>query len=114
MTSKSKVAAKFWGPNAKDEEKVLIVDGELMHGVMDKSQFGASAFGLVHSIYEIYGPESAGMLLSILSRLFIKFIQSHGFTCRMDDLILTKDGDKWRRDLLDNGVGLGRIQASYE
>ncbi|KAG1142379.1 hypothetical protein G6F36_015567 [Rhizopus arrhizus] len=44
MTSKSKVAAKFWGPNAKDEEKVLIVDGELMHGVMDKSQFGASAF----------------------------------------------------------------------
>ncbi|KAG1450609.1 hypothetical protein G6F46_007887 [Rhizopus delemar] len=107
MTSKSKVAAKFWGPNAKDEEKVLIVDGELMHGVMDKSQFGASAFGLVHSIYEIYGPESAGMLLSILSRLFIKFIQSHGFTCRMDDLILTKDGDKWRRDLLDNGVGLG-------
>ncbi|KAI9278023.1 hypothetical protein BY458DRAFT_452613 [Sporodiniella umbellata] len=107
MTSKSKVPAKFWGPHAKEEDKVLVVEGEFLHGVMDKSQFGASAFGLVHSIYEIYGPESAGMLLSILSRLFIKFIQNHGFTCRMDDLILTESGNKWRRDLLDNGVGLG-------
>ncbi|ORE11227.1 beta and beta-prime subunits of DNA dependent RNA-polymerase [Rhizopus microsporus var. microsporus] len=107
MTSKSKVPAKFWGPNAKEEDKVLVMDGELIHGVMDKSQFGASAFGLVHSVYEIYSPEAAGMLLSILSRLFIKFLQSHGFTCRMDDLVLTKEGDQWRRDLLDQGVGLG-------
>lgn len=107
MTSKSKVPAKFWGPNAKDEEIVNVMDGELIHGILDKSQFGASSFGLVHSVYEIYGPESAGMLLSILGRLFIKFIQHHGFTCRMDDLILTTEGDKWRRDLLDGGKGLG-------
>ncbi|RCI04863.1 hypothetical protein CU098_005024 [Rhizopus stolonifer] len=107
MTSKSKVPARFWGPNAKEEEIVNVMDGELLHGILDKSQFGASSFGLVHSIYEIYGPEKAGMLLSILGRLFIKFIQSHGFTCRMDDLILTKEGDKWRRDLLDGGKGLG-------
>ncbi|KAK4517294.1 uncharacterized protein ATC70_000628 [Mucor velutinosus] len=107
MTSKSKVPAKFWGPNAKEEEIVNVMDGELIHGILDKSQFGASAFGLVHSVYEIYGPESAGMLLSILGRLFIKFIQHHGFTCRMDDLILTEEGNKWRRDLLDGGKGLG-------
>jgi DNA-directed RNA polymerase I subunit RPA1 len=107
MTSKSKVPAKLWGPNAKDEEIVNVVEGELMHGILDKSQFGASAFGLVHNIYEIYGPESAGMLLSILGRLFIKFIQHHGFTCRMDDLILTDAGNKWRRDLIDSGKSLG-------
>ncbi|KAI8067394.1 hypothetical protein BDF21DRAFT_496279 [Thamnidium elegans] len=107
MTSKSKVPAKYWGPNAADEEIVLIVDGDLMHGILDKSQFGASAFGLVHNVYEIYGPESAGMLLSILCRLFIKFIQNHGFTCRMDDLLLTNEGDKWRRDLIDGGKELG-------
>jgi DNA-directed RNA polymerase I subunit RPA1 len=107
MTSKSKVPAKFWGPNAKDEETVNVMEGELLHGILDKSQFGASSFGLVHSIYEIYGPESAGMILSILGRLFIKFIQHHGFTCRMDDLILTEAGDKWRRDLIDGGKELG-------
>ncbi|KAI8356090.1 hypothetical protein EDC96DRAFT_609602 [Choanephora cucurbitarum] len=107
MTSKSKVPARYWGPNAKEEEVVNIMEGELLHGILDKSQFGASAFGLVHSIYEIYGAEKAGMLLSILGRLFIKFIQSHGFTCRMDDLVLTKEGDQWRRDLLDDGKDLG-------
>ncbi|KAI8888789.1 beta and beta-prime subunits of DNA dependent RNA-polymerase [Backusella circina FSU 941] len=107
MTSKSKVPAKFWGPHATEEDKVLVVDGYLIHGILDKAQFGATAYGLVHSVYEIYGAESAGMLLSILSRLFIKFIQHHGFTCRMDDLILTDEGNKWRRDLLDNSTGLG-------
>ncbi|KAI8982682.1 hypothetical protein BDB01DRAFT_851164 [Pilobolus umbonatus] len=107
MTSKSKVPARFWGPNASEEEHVCVMNGELMHGVLDKSQFGASAFGLVHSIYEIYGGEYAGMMLSILGRLFIKFLQSHGFTCRMDDLTLTVEGDTWRRDLIDQGQGLG-------
>ncbi|KAI9472443.1 MAG: hypothetical protein EXX96DRAFT_584119 [Benjaminiella poitrasii] len=113
MTSKSKVPARFWGPNAKEEEVVNVMEGELLHGILDKSQFGASSFGLVHSVYEIYGAEPAGMLLSIFGRLFIKFIQNHGFTCRMDDLILTKEGDKWRRDLLDGGKKLGN-EAHYE
>ncbi|KAI8987844.1 hypothetical protein BDF20DRAFT_814125 [Mycotypha africana] len=107
LTSKSKVPARFWGPDAKEEEVVNVMEGQLIHGILDKSQFGASSYGLVHSVYEIYGAESAGILLSILGRLFIKFIQSHGFTCRMDDLILTKEGDQWRRDLLNEGKGLG-------
>ncbi|KAG2223195.1 hypothetical protein INT45_011541 [Circinella minor] len=106
--SKSKVPGRYWGPDAKEEENVLVMDGELLIGILDKSQFGASAYGLVHSIYELYGPESAGMILSIFGRLFTKYIQSHGFTCRMDDLRLTEEGDKWRRDLLTDGQGLGR------
>lgn len=108
MESKSKVPGRFWGPVAKEEEKVLVMDGELITGVLDKSQFGATAYGLVHAVYELYGAESAGKLLSILGRLFITFVQTHGFTCRMDDLILTEEGDKWRRDLIDNGKDLGR------
>ncbi|KAI9488674.1 hypothetical protein BDB00DRAFT_877143 [Zychaea mexicana] len=108
MKSKSKVPGRFWGPDAKEEENVMVMDGELLIGILDKSQFGASAYGLVHSIYELYGPESAGMILSIFGRLFTKYIQSHGFTCRMDDLRLTTEGDKWRRDLLTDGQGLGR------
>lgn len=107
MTSKSKVPHHYWGHYAEDEGKVLFVEGDLMHGILDKSQFGASSFGMVHNVYEIYGAESAGMLLSILCRLFIKFIQHHGFTCRMDDLILTKAGNQWRRDLLNGGTELG-------
>lgn len=113
MKSKSKVPGKYWGPNATEEGDVLVMDGELLTGVLDKSQFGASAYGLVHSVYELYGPESAGKLLSILGRLFTKFVQTHGFTCRMDDLRLTEEGDKWRRELLEKGKDLGE-QAHLE
>ncbi|KAI8391772.1 uncharacterized protein BYT42DRAFT_642179 [Radiomyces spectabilis] len=113
MESKSKVPGRFWGPDGADEAKVLVMDGELVMGILDKSQFGATAYGLVHSIYELYGAEAAGKLLSIFGRLFTKYIQFRGFSCRMDDLILTKEGDKARRDLLDNGRSLG-LEAHLE
>ncbi|ORX57972.1 beta and beta-prime subunits of DNA dependent RNA-polymerase [Hesseltinella vesiculosa] len=113
MTSTSKVPGRFWGPDFEDDANVLVFDGELLRGVLDKSQFGATAYGLVHSVYEIYGPESAGKLLSIFGRLFTKFVQWHGFTCRMDDLLLTNEGDQWRRDILDGGKNLG-IEAHLE
>lgn len=99
---------RYWGKDASEEGEVLVMDGELLTGVLDKAQFGASAYGLVHSIYELYGPDAAGKILSIFGRLFTKFVQSHGFTCRMDDLRLTEEGDKWRRDLLNDGQALGR------
>ncbi|KAI9310913.1 hypothetical protein BX666DRAFT_2032405 [Dichotomocladium elegans] len=113
LTGKPKVPGKYWGEDAKEEGTVLVMDGELLTGVLDKSQFGATAYGLVHSIYELYGGSAADKILSIFGRLFTKFVQSHGFTCRMDDLILTEEGDKWRRDILEGGKGLG-LEAHLE
>lgn len=83
------------------------MDGELLCGVLDKSAFGATDFGLVHSVYELYGAESAGRLLGILSRLFTKFLQYRAFTCRMDDLALTPSGNGSRAELLKRGKNLG-------
>lgn len=50
-----------------------------MHGVIDKAQYGSR--GLVHACQEIYGNHMAGILLSSLGRLFVQFLQMHGFTC---------------------------------
>lgn len=100
LTSKAKVSGDLWGKGS-EEGKVLFVDGELLCGVLDKSQFGASDYGLVHSCYELYGPDIAGKLLGVLSRLFTKFLQHRAFTCRMDDLTLTVNGDTSRRELLE-------------
>ena len=33
--------------------QVVIRDGQLLCGVLDKAQFGPSEFGLVHSCYEV-------------------------------------------------------------
>lgn len=106
MSSKAKVAGDLWGKGS-EEGKVLLMHGELLCGILDKSQFGATDYGLVHSVYELYGADVAGRLLGVLSRLFTKYLQHRAFTCRMDDLTLTPEGDKWRRDILRKDRNLG-------
>jgi hypothetical protein len=83
------------------------MDGELVSGVLDKASFGASDYGLVHSVYELYGPDIAGKLLGILSRLFTKYLQHYAFTCRMDDLVLTPAGDAERAGIIQKNANLG-------
>ena len=124
LTSKARVPAQYWS-NAPEEERVEFVDGELLTGVLDKNQFGASADGLVHAVYEVYGPRYAGKLLTVLGRLFTTYLQHRGFTCGIDDLRLTSDGDQARRKVLvkatKDGIGAatefarlarGRTQAA--
>lgn len=96
LDSATKVPADMWGTKS-EEGSVIIRDNELLTGVLDKSQFGATEYGLVHSCYELYGPTFAGKLLSTLSRLFTIYLQSVGFTCGMDDMLLQAGAEK-RRD----------------
>ncbi|EPQ30412.1 uncharacterized protein PFL1_01938 [Pseudozyma flocculosa PF-1] len=111
LVSKAKVGGRNWGKDHASEAEVIVEDGELLCGVLDKSQFGAVSKGLVHSVYEVYGPEYAGKLLSIFSRLFTKFLQANAFSCRMDDLMLTPEGDAQRRRILDERRAEGRTVA---
>ncbi|KAJ7490360.1 hypothetical protein B0H11DRAFT_2010213 [Mycena galericulata] len=106
LNAETKVPGHLWGGDSK-EDKVIFMDGELLCGVLDKAAFGASDYGLVHSVYELYGANTAGKLLGILSRLFTKFLQHRAFTCRMDDLTLTPEGNGWRNDLLRKGKNWG-------
>ena len=103
LQGKAKVAANVWGKwdeKLPTEADVIFMDGELLCGVLDKSAFGASDYGLVHSVYELYGADIAGRLLGTLSRLFTKFLQMRAFTCRMDDLTLTPSGNTARAEII--------------
>lgn len=61
--------------------QVVIREGELLVGVLDKAHYGSSAYGLVHCCYELYGGETSGKLLSCLARLFTAYLQLYrGFT----------------------------------
>lgn len=55
------------------EYTLLIHKNELVRGVIDKAQF--DKYGLVHMVQELYGSNAAGILLSVLSRLFTLFLQ---------------------------------------
>ena len=63
-------------------------EGQLLSGVLDKSQLGASQFGFVHSCQELYGGDVANHLLSALGRLFTGFLQLHGFTLGVEDILV--------------------------
>ncbi|XP_052173227.1 DNA-directed RNA polymerase I subunit 1 isoform X2 [Diospyros lotus] len=86
------------------EHMLFIWKNELVHGVIDKAQFGK--YGLVHTVQELYGSKTAGILLSALSRLFTVFLQIHGFTCGVDDLMILPRYDiKRKKELQDEDVG---------
>jgi DNA-directed RNA polymerase I subunit RPA1 len=120
LISKNKISHDLWGraDSAKDaadpdmsENVVVFLDGHLIRGVLDKSQYGASAFGLIHSVHELYGPRIANRLLGVLSRLFTKYLQHDAFSCRMDDLILTAEGERLRQKILDDAAEDGTKTA---
>lgn len=106
LNAKAKVPKSAWGPGSQEDE-VIFMHGELLCGTLDKSAFGASDYGLVHSVYELYGADVAGRLLGVLSRLFTKFLQHRAFTCRMDDLTLTDAGNAKRTELIRNAANFG-------
>lgn len=94
------------------EHLVLVRDGELLRGVLDKAAFGATDFSLVHAVYEAYGPSKAGLLLNALGRLFTAYLQSYsGHSCRMEDLVLTKEADEERRRLVQRAYNIGSRSA---
>jgi DNA-directed RNA polymerase I subunit RPA1 len=85
----------------KQEEHLIVFRyGELLCGVLDKNAMGNASMGIVHAVYEIYGPELAGLLLTSFGRLFTYYLQIAGHTCGIEDLVLTESTEKTRAELL--------------
>ena len=117
ISSKTQTSASNWGPGS-EEGMVIVKDGELLTGVLDKRQIGSKAGGLVHAVYEAYGHTVAGRLLSILGRLLTKVLHIRAFSCGVEDLVLTPEGDARRQDHLkkvdDIGLEVASMTVSLE
>lgn len=110
LESKNKVKNDYWGSGSQEND-VLFKNGELLCGILDKSQYGAAQYGIVHSLHEVYGPSVASKALSVLGRLFTNYTMTTAFTCGMDDLRLTQEGNKWRAEILEKSIDIGRVAA---
>lgn len=113
MEGKTQLKAQQWGKNS-EEGQVLFQDGEFITGILDKAHIGQSSGGMVHAVHEIYGASVAGKLLSCLGRLLTRYLNMRAFSCGMDDLRLTKQGEAARLDALKevNRAGL-KIASNY-
>ncbi|XP_005101550.1 DNA-directed RNA polymerase I subunit RPA1 [Aplysia californica] len=122
LQSRAKIPEKNWakwnqgrtlGPlsgNLEElgESTVIVSEGELLQGVLDKAHYGPSAYGLVHCCYELYGGEVAGLFLTYLGRLFTSFLQRVGFSLGAGDILVQKKANKKRKSIIKKSLHLGR------
>uniref|UniRef100_A0A0A9YLI0 DNA-directed RNA polymerase subunit n=2 Tax=Lygus hesperus TaxID=30085 RepID=A0A0A9YLI0_LYGHE len=127
LTSRAKISSSAW-PASKDpvkagstpfrdsfemtEAEVVIREGELLCGVLDKMHFGATPYSLVHCIHELYGSEVSSRLLSSFSKLFTAFLQTEGFTLGVEDILVVKKADAERRKIVEAVRQIGEDVAS--
>lgn len=109
MAAKCKTPSDAWGKGS-GEEKMHIWRNYLVTGVVDKSMFGKN--GLLHVFHELYGAERTSIFTASLSRLFTGFLQRHGFTCGISDVLLLKDVEDLRSALLDSADFRGLAAAA--
>uniref|UniRef100_A0A8B9VRB4 DNA-directed RNA polymerase subunit n=1 Tax=Anas zonorhyncha TaxID=75864 RepID=A0A8B9VRB4_9AVES len=124
LTGKAKIGGKAWikGPanrclnlDSMCESQVIIRNGELLCGVLDKAHFGSSAYGLVHCCYEIYGGETSGKVLTCLGRLFTAYLQLYrGFTMGIEDILVKPEADQKRQKIIEksNQHGIEAVRAA--
>ncbi|OHE92290.1 RNA polymerase Rpb1 [Colletotrichum orchidophilum] len=114
MSGKCQVKGEQWGKGHSEEGSVLFQDGQFLTGILDKAHLGPSSGGLVHSIHEVYGPAVAGKLLSGMGRLLTRYLNMRAFTCGMDDLRLTSEGEQARKEALKAAKDIGlEVAAKY-
>jgi len=71
---------------------VVIRDGKLIMGVIDKASIGAEKTeSLLHKIVKIYGTDKARMFMDTCFRMLLYFLDRHGFTMGLDSLDLPKE-----------------------
>jgi DNA-directed RNA polymerase I subunit RPA1 len=101
LTGKTKLKESYWGPLGVGEGEVIIRNNELLQGILDKNHLGETTYGLNHAIYEIYGSKRAGEWLTSMARCLTQFLQYHGHTCGLDDLVLTREFESKRRTVIE-------------
>ncbi|KAK4040572.1 hypothetical protein C8A01DRAFT_35436 [Parachaetomium inaequale] len=113
MNGSAKVKSRSWGEDS-EEGQVMFRDGEFVSGILDKSQLGPSDGGFVHAVHEVYGPSVAGKLLSSIGRLLTRYLAMIAFTCGMDDLVMTPQGEKDRKETIKAASRIGlEVAAKY-
>nr|CAI5850976.1 unnamed protein product [Callosobruchus analis] len=132
LTATSKIPAKAWqsepsrrwigggteftNPNTMSEAEVLIRHGELLVGILDKSHYGATPYGLVHCMYELYGGPCATRFLSSLAKLFTRFLQQDSFTLGVRDILTVKGADVKRKKIMNQAreIGVEAVTAALD
>lgn len=94
--------------NEMSEAEVIIRRGELLVGVLDKNHYGATPYGLIHCMFELYGGNVSTQLLTSLAKVFTIFLQWEGFTLGVHDILVLEKADNRRAEIVKDSRTVGR------
>jgi DNA-directed RNA polymerase II subunit RPB1 len=83
-----------------EENKVIIREGDLVQGVVDKDIYSKASRGIVHVTYNDYGPKEAVRLIDSLQNTVEHFLILNGFSVGISDLI----ADETTKDQMDDVI----------
>ncbi|CAI5756294.1 unnamed protein product [Candida verbasci] len=70
-----------------NDSGMLIVDGEIMFGVVDKKTVGATGGGLIHTVFREKGPQVCAQLFSSIQKVVNYWLLHNGFSIGIGDTI---------------------------
>jgi len=74
-------------PNNNKLNKVIIKNGQLLQGSLDKNIFTKTSKGLIHTIYNDFGHDRAADLINDLQNIVTYFLLVEGFSVGIGDII---------------------------
>jgi len=103
--------------NLKEDEsikdkmnKVIIENGELISGGLDKGMFTKTSQGLIHTIYNDLGPERCKDFIDDLQKIVSYFLLIEGFSVGIGDMVAdNKTYQKIANVIKDNKVKIDKI-----
>lgn len=73
------------------DKGILVVDGQIIFGVVDKKTVGATAGGLIHTVFREKGSQVCAQLFSSIQKIVNYWLLHNGFSIGIGDTIADKD-----------------------
>jgi len=92
-----KMSCRFKNGQSDEEDKnntIEIIKGVLMRGQLDKRAFGAGSKGLIHSIFNHYGHESAEKFINNMQHVINEYMKISSYSVGISDLISNNETNK--------------------
>jgi DNA-directed RNA polymerase II subunit RPB1 len=89
-----------------------IKNGELVEGVLDKSQLSTKKNSIIHYVWDKYGPLETQNFIDDSQRLILNYLLSKGLTVGFGDTILEKQLDKKIFDMINTQIMSSKYQLT--
>ncbi|MDP4012312.1 MAG: DNA-directed RNA polymerase subunit A' [Candidatus Nanoarchaeia archaeon] len=99
---------------SKDKKEVIVKNGELVEGVIDKNAIGEENGVLIRDLYRIYGEDTTLELIGKIFRLGIAVLLRRGFTTGIQDSDLPEEVlDKIKAAIKQSEKDVEKLIESY-